>query len=212
MRQGLNHRNLWQLLCWVEFKLQRKGPGLLYQSIINTAFQGSYRERCEKKVLGEQPAIALIFIPSALRSDRTHPTHKKYLSTKPPMHAAKTINESAFLMLVLAKRLKYRLTAIVRKHAPLGAKRMNCHILTIHARNILHEIWEISRENEYLRDREKRCLLSYCMLFYYWKNVELSLAYYLQMKEDKENINFKEGKNFSLIRFFLLSCLVQPSA
>lgn len=122
MHQGLNHQNLWQLLCWVEFKPQRKGPGLLYQSIINTAFRDSYRERCEKGVLGEQPAIALIFIPPALRSDRTHPPRKKCLSTKPPMHAAKTINESSFLMPVLAKRLKYRLTAIVRKHAPVGAK------------------------------------------------------------------------------------------
>lgn len=62
------------------------------------------------------------FHSSALRSDRARPPHKKYLSTKSPMHAAKTINESAFLMPVLAKRLKYQLTAIVRKHAPVGTK------------------------------------------------------------------------------------------
>lgn len=73
-------------------------------------------------MLGEPPAIALIFIPPALRSDRVHPPHKKYLFTMSPMHAAKTINENAFLVPVLAKRLKYRPTAIVRKHAPVGAK------------------------------------------------------------------------------------------
>lgn len=57
--------------------------------------------------MGEQPAVTLIFMPPALRSDRAHPPHKKYLSTKSPMHAAKTINERAFLMPVLAKRLKH---------------------------------------------------------------------------------------------------------
>jgi len=55
-------------------------------------------------------------------SDRARPPHKKYSSTTSPMRAAKTINESAFLMPVLARRLKCRLTAIVRKHAPVGAK------------------------------------------------------------------------------------------
>lgn len=40
--------NLWQLLCSLEMKLQRREPGLLYQSIISTVVQDSYRERCEE--------------------------------------------------------------------------------------------------------------------------------------------------------------------
>lgn len=72
-----------------ENQTTKKGPGLLHQSIISTVFQDSYRERCEEGVLGEQLATALVFIPPAPRSVRAHSPHKKYLSTKSPMHVAK---------------------------------------------------------------------------------------------------------------------------
>lgn len=62
------------------------------------------------------------FHSSRNKSDRAHPPHEKYLSSKSPLHAARTVSESALPVLVLTQRLKYGLTVIVRKHAPVGTK------------------------------------------------------------------------------------------
>lgn len=86
---------------------------------------------------------------------------------------------------------------------------MNCHVLTVHTKDLLHEVWEVSRDNEYLRDREKRHFFSYSMLFSYWKNFELSLAYYLQMHGDiRKTITWKKVKispQRDFLSYFLLS-------
>lgn len=109
--------------CFVWWKSSyKKEPRLLYQSIISTVFRDSYRKKSEERVWVAQPVTALIFISPTVKSDRAHLPRKKYLSSTSPKHAAKTIDLNAFLMPILTKRLKYCLTLIVRKHAPVGTK------------------------------------------------------------------------------------------